>query len=321
MEFFILYMKEKRYHIVIASIVFAVLMWVSINLGNEYTIVQHIPVALENLSPEKALKSPIPKQVTVRFKGQGWDLAAMLFAGEAKYCIDVSALNSERRIITAHNLSEHIKPPLTVQPIDIKPETLFLALGERKEKQVPVIPRLSIHFREGFGIAGHMRVVPESVTVFGTENFLESISGWNTVYRRYDNLSTPIDVQVPLEETNILSLDVQPPSVHIQVDVQQFAEKTISGIPLTVQAAPNNREVVFIPPKMDIILRGGIEQLAKVTPSEIQVTVEYETLVKDSSGVISPTVVVPEGTKVIRKTPERFQFFIRKKLYEGTLSS
>lgn len=307
-------MNQKRYHIVIASIIFGGLMWFSINMGYEYTIVRHVPVVLEGMKPGKTLKYPVPKTVAIRFHGHGWELATMLIVGDMKYYIDVSNLSSEHFLVTKHNLPEHIKTLLTVEPIDIKPETLMLALAEVREKRVPVVSNLTPQFREGFGQVGSIRVTPESVSVLGAENLINKISEWHIAHRLYHDLRAPVDEEVPLEETGTLSVTVEPTFVRLRIDVQQFAEKTFAAIPLTAPGTPANREVIFIPPKIDIILRGGIEQLAKISQQDIQAEVAYQTLVQDSSGIVVPTVSVPVGVKVIQQTPERFQFFIRKKL-------
>jgi len=81
-----------------------------------------------------------------------------------------------------------------------------------------------------------------------------------------------------------------------------------------VTALPSNREVMFIPPKMDVIVRGGIDELAKLSVSDFQASVAYQSLVLDTTGIVTPVFTAPAGIDIIRRTPERFQFVIRKKL-------
>jgi YbbR domain-containing protein len=307
-------MDQKRYHIVIASIIFAVVMWLAVNMGYEYTVVKHIPVVIENMKEGKALKYPIPKKVTVRFKGYGWQLAALGLMPEVKYGIDVSMLNSAGFAITSSDLVEHVKLPVAIQPLDVKPETLFLALDDYKEKRVPIISHVVLTCREGFGQVGQIRLVPESVLVGGAQNIIGAISQWRTIHHKFDNQRTSIDEELPLEDPPSYDLDVFPSSVRLRVDVQPFAEKTFTGIALIAKATPLNREVIFIPPKMDVIVRGGIDQLAKLSPMDFQITVMYTQLLQDSSGLVTPKLASPEGITVIRRIPERFQFIIRKKL-------
>ena len=48
-------MENKRYHIVIASIIFAILTWISVNMRYDYTVVEQMPVFLENLKDRKSV--------------------------------------------------------------------------------------------------------------------------------------------------------------------------------------------------------------------------------------------------------------------------
>src|SRR6267378_1398927 len=294
-------MENKRYHIVIASIIFAIVTWISVNLRNEYTVALRIPVILDDFRAGVALKYPVPKSVTAHFKGTGWALAGLYLSPDIKYYIDVPSLRPESFIVTGRDLMEHVKLPVTLQVVDVQPETLILALGEYKEKSVPVIPHVTLDYREGFGKVGPVRLVPESVGIGGTKNIVASIAEWPTIYRKFENVRSDIDVDLPLE---------QPQNYAVQL----FAEKTFAGIRVTATGAPAGREVVFIPSRMDIIVRGGIEQLSRISSSDFQATVDYQSLVEDSSGAATPSVTAPADVKVISRKPERLQFIIRKRM-------
>lgn len=307
-------MKNRRYHIVIASVVFAVLTWVSINLRDEYTIVKLIPVVIENLREEKALKHPVPKNLAVRFRGSGWSLAALYLTSDVKYFIDASSLGPDDIVVTSRDILEHMKLPGALDFIDVKPDSLVLALDDYREVRVPVFPHIMLNFREGYGQVGEMKVTPESVIVGGAQAIVAPIVGWPTIYKRFDNVRTPVDMDVALEEPNTYSVDVLRTSVHVQVNVQSIAEKTFSDIPVTATGVPPNQEIVFIPPKMEVIVRGGIEELSKLSPSDFRAQASYEAVVSDSSESIAPTLIAPAEVKVVSRKPERFRFIIRTKL-------
>jgi len=307
-------MENKRYHIVIASIIFAIVTWSSVNLRNEFTVALRIPVILDDIRAGVALKYPVPKTVTAHFKGTGWALAGLYFSPDIKYYIDVPSLRPESFIVTGRDLMEHVKLPVTLQVVDVQPETLILALGEYKEKSVPLIPHVTLDYREGFGKVGPVRLVPESVGIGGTKNIVASISEWPTIYRKFENVRSDIDVDLPLEEPQNYAVQLSRASVRLHVSVQPFAEKTFAGIRVTATGAPAGREVVFIPSRMDIIVRGGIEQLSRISSSDFQATVDYQSLVEDSSGAATPSVTAPADVKVISRKPERLQFIIRKRM-------
>lgn len=307
-------MEKKRYHIVIASILFAVLTWISVNLRDEYTVVKRFPVVLENVRAGKALKYPIARNVHVRFKGNGWSLAGLYLMPDMNYFIDFSTVGSEDFIITGRELPEHVKLPLVLHPLDVKPDTIILALDDYKEKHVPVVTNLMLSFKEGYGQVGSVRVYPESVIVGGSQILTDNITSWLTNFTRFDDLRAPVDIELSLEEPQNYSLTLLNHSVRLTIDVQPFAEKTFTGVPVEALSTPPNREVIFIPPKMDIIIRGGIDQLTKLSNEDFHASINYQFLVQDSAVAFTPVLTVPPEVKVIGRKPERFQYIIRKKL-------
>ena len=112
-------MGNKRYHIVLASIGFAVLTWISVNMRHDYVVVRHLPIVIENLKAGKALKHPLPRSVSVRFSGSGWLLAGLYLTPGLTYFIDASSLTSEPFTITSKDLLEHVKLPFAVQAVDM----------------------------------------------------------------------------------------------------------------------------------------------------------------------------------------------------------
>ena len=307
-------MEEKRYHIIIASIIFAVLAWVSINMTVEYTIVRHIPVVLENLRQGYALKYPVPKTIDVWFRGNGWQLAALSVSPDVRYFIDLSSAGTENFVITQRDLFEHIKLPVALQPLDVKPDTLLLALDEYGEKRVTIIPHITLEFLDGYGQVGAMKITPESVTVGGSRTLVTNVGGWPTIYRKLENLRSPVNDEIGLEEPSTYSLQPFTPSVRLHVGVQPFAEKVFTSIPISVTRTMTNREVILIPPKMDLIVRGGIDQLAKLTNVDFQAAIDFQKLMGDSTEYVIPTITVPPEVKIVSRKPERFQFIIRKRL-------
>ncbi|MDI6767892.1 MAG: hypothetical protein QME52_13810 [Bacteroidota bacterium] len=306
-------MREKRYHIVISAIIFAVLMWISVNLSYEETIVKNIPIKIINLPEGKGLRYPLPTSLTIKFRGMGWQLAGLYFFKNLEYTIDLN-LQTESQIITNRNLAEHLKLPPTIFPLDIKPETLFIGLDKFHEKQVSIIPNITIKCPDGYGTVGRWHIEPESVTVMGAVSLVQQINHWSTVYRKYDNQRIPLDVELHLEEPTNYGLKISRNKVRLTVDIQPFAERTISGIPLTALSVPSNRDVIFSPPKIDIIVRGGIDQLRNLDSSLFMITFDYQTLLQDSIGIITPVPTAPEGIKIIQRIPEQVHFIIRKRL-------
>ena len=307
-------MEQKRYYIVIASIIFALLAWLSVNLRNEYTIIKTLPVTIENLKAGTALKYPVPKNVAVSLRGRGLSLAGLYLIRQVQYNIDVSSVGIKDFYLTKANLREHVRLPEDIQPLDINPDTITLAIDEFEEKKVTVTPRIILDYHEGYGQVGHIRVSPDSIMIHGSKTALQTINSWPTAYKKFDKIKSSIEYTLPLEKSEYYSIELAAENTRLSVNVQPFAEKTFTGIPIQVIGVPMNREVVFIPPKMEIIVRGGIEQLAKLSETDFLLTMNYEILPQDTIAFVKPLLTFPQDVKIVSRRPEEFQFIIRKKL-------
>lgn len=294
--------------------IFAFLMWISINMNYEYTVIKEIPVVLENMKDGQALRYPVPKYLTVWFHGTGWQIASVYLSPNVKYYIDGSSIGQELYVVTTKELPEHVKLPSGVQVENARPDSIALALDAYIEKRVPIVPHLVITNRDGYGQIGSVQLQPDSVEISGSKSLIDTVEEWPTESRKFDDRHAPISEEIALETPQTFSVDLAPTTTNVKVDIEHVAERTISGVPVSVIGAPAGREVIFIPPKMDIIVRGGIDQLAKLSSGDFRAMVEYPTLTQDSSGIVQPILSAPPEVKVLRKTPEKFQFVIRKRL-------
>jgi YbbR domain-containing protein len=187
-------------------------------------------------------------------------------------------------------------------------------LDRKGDKTVAVIPDVTLSFRDGYGQVGPVIVSPESITVSGAATVLGQITAWHTAAVRFDDLKNPLEEDVRIAENADHPLEFSPASVKIRVNIQPFAERVFSGLPVEIRDLPPNRDVIFIPPKVEIVARGGIRQLASVLPVDFQVSVDYTSILNDTTGYIDPTVTPPSGMQVVAQRPERLQYIVRKRL-------
>ena len=318
MEFFYLKtnrkMRSRRFHIIIGSVLFATLMWISINLSEEYQVSMEIPLVVANLPERKALSKPVPKSVNVKVKGTGWRLASMLFSGKPSFVLNTSEFGESPTVITKSNLLDNIYLTSGVKPVDINVDTLVLDYAKYSERRVKVIPNISLECAEGYGVVGELQVSPESVTIAGAENVVRSLDTWRTEHHAFANLHESFSSVVNLEGSHSYSVDVLQKNVRISINVQPLAEKTFSGIAVEAVMVPPNKDIIFIPPKIDLIVRGGIDRLAALSENDFHVTVHYESLLADTTAYIQPKVEFPSGVRILIKRPERVQYVIRKRL-------
>jgi YbbR domain-containing protein len=216
--------------------------------------------------------------------------------------------------LTFKDFADRISLPPGVRLLDAKPDSLLIELGPLVRKRVPVVLDCLAGFREGYGQVGPTSVAPDSVTVTGAESVLRTIETWKTEKRVFENVRGSLDAEVPLASADPFEIAFSVPSVRIAISVEPFAEKTITGLPVQVTAVPASREVILIPPRIEIVVRAGIRQLSALSAGDFRVVTDYTGIAADSTGAVDTDVSCPSGVQLVTKRPEHLQYIVRKRL-------
>ncbi len=307
-------METKRFPIIIATTLFAILLWVSVNMSYEYQIVVPVPLVIENVPSGKAIATPFPKTVQLKLRSNGWKSAAVMLGPEPRCVIDVGSLTQNNRPLGLNDIVDRIDIPQGLQTVDMKPDSVRFDLDRYVEKRVPVLLKVATAFRSGYGQVGEISLIPDRITIGGAASLLATIESWPTMQTNFTDVKSPIDADVLLADSASQYLRFFPQKVRVRIDVQQFAEKTIVGLTVETNAVPQDKEVILIPPKIDIIVRGGVEQLATLDNVSFSASMNYRDIVHDSTGYAEPEVMLPKGVQLVARKPDRMQFIIRTRL-------
>jgi YbbR domain-containing protein len=309
-------MKNRQIHIIVATTLLAIGVWVSVGMSYQYQTSVNTPLVIENVPRGMAIKSPVPPSLQLRLRGDGWRLARLLMGSDLRVSLDVGSTLGAQRVVTLNDVAERLDIPPGIQLVDMKPESLYLSLDTYAEKKIPVVSDESVTFKDGYGQIGSVTITPESVTIGGAVTVLEQVHSWRIATGNLDNLRSPVDLMVPLASPVPYLVTLYPPKVRITIDVQPLAEKTFSGVTVEVSGSPAAREIIVIPPKIDIVVRGGIDVLSTMQLGDCRARVAYSAVASDTTGYLEPQVSLPPGIQLVRKTPDRVKYVLRKKLWQ-----
>lgn len=299
--------------IIALSLFFALAMWGFVTLRFDYLETFSIPLVVQNVRPGFAVRSPLPRTVLIRIHGSGWRIAMMKIGKPPECRIDLSSVNREITVSLEKILTKAIALPPDVEVVDIFPDSVTITLDAMSQKKVPVQPQCNIKFREGYIQVGKIEVVPDSITIAGARSIVDTIGWWATKNLILTDLHLPVRQEVSLIDSSDVPLSLSESAAMISMDVQPFAEKILQRIPVDITAVPFNRQVILFPPAIDVVVRGGISQLASVQADEISASIHYRSILLDTSGSVRPKIDIPQGLIFITSKPDRVEYVIRKK--------
>jgi len=307
-------MKNRRFPLIFVASVFGIVAWASVTLREEYQVTMTVPLTLEGTPPGQAIKSPLPRTIQLRLRGDGWKLATLALAREPKLVFSVAELPSSNRLIVFNDVAERLSLSSGIHLVEMKPDSVRIELDHATFKTVPVLLDCAMAFREGYGLVGGTTITPESVAITGAESVLKNINAWRTERRTFDDLKGPIIEEIPLASPGTADLAFSVSTVRIVINVEAFAEKVFYGLPVEVTSVPGDREVILIPPKIEVVVRAGIRQLAALSTPDFRVSADYAVIAADTTGNIDVSINAPAGVQLVAKRPDHLQYIVRRRL-------
>jgi YbbR domain-containing protein len=304
--------KENKIPIVILSILFAALVWSSVNLGNTFQTTIDIPIQTNNLKPTLGIATPIPETMRLIIQGSGWQLLNTILSPNLRYNLDFSEISRNDTIFTSHNLEQRVNIPHDLKVLHTSPETMIVKLDVKATKKIAVALQYDIQYREGFGIVGSFKTVPESISVTGALALLKKIDSWPSEQIVLTDVNAPMKITIPIRDTLSNEIERHNSTVSVSFDVQPIAEKTISNIPIEVNQVPEHRNVILIPPTVTVIIRSGVNTIAPITEKDFYAYIDYKSILLDTSGLIQPIILGPDLVRIVQQDPEKIQYVVRK---------
>jgi YbbR domain-containing protein len=291
---------------------FSVFLWLSVTLNFTYNINLSIPLEV-NLKENQALAEDLPSEIEIVAKGRGWDLLGMWFSKNIAYVLDLSSVKRNMKFSILQTIGDKIDFPSSVSIISAYPDTLNIEFDNISTKYVKIKNNVVLSLKEGYEIIGYPQVTPDSVKITGATSVILKIKNIPTEKKIIRNINSDIVIDVSLSDSLINLVKVEPKSVKISYKIELAAEKSFEDLKVDIKNMPADKEVLLIPPNLNLSLRGGVDMLSKLSVSDFNIYINYELIEKDTLGSVAPIIEIPENLSIINYSPQKFQYIIKKK--------
>jgi hypothetical protein len=300
---------KKNLHIIILSVIFSIILWISISLSYDFYATLNVPVKLVDFPAGYSTASNIPKDISLKLKGKGWKLLAVNLGSESDYVISVE--DSGKININFYNyVSENQWLSSDIEVMDISPDTLTFYVEKDYIKKVSIIPDLELNYKQGYGLATPVTISPDSTTVYGPKSVVKNLTFVYTSRKTINELDSRTTEQVSLE--NLPGVIYKNPQINVNLNVQKIVDKDFNDVDVVILDLPVDRDVVLLPNKITVSVRAGIEILGKMAKKNIKAYVKYRDIVLDTLGSIIPKIDLPQNTTLEYTKPERLRYIIKK---------
>lgn len=304
---------KRNIKILAFSFIFAFALWFYIELNLSFTLDVSIPVEIQS-AKSQALAEEIPNSIDVKVKGKGWDLLNILISKNLKYNLDITRLKKDSKIITSQFIADRLNLQPNVSILEINPDTINVNFDKVSDKLVPVKNNITVNLKEGYLIVGKPKLNPDSVEIQGASFLINKIKFLPTEHKVFNDVNSDIQGTISIKDTLSNLIDIITRQISFKYNVQLSAEKNFDEIEVTVLNIPEDKEVLLIPPKINISLRGGVDRLAGINNSDLKVTIEFAKLESDTLGFVIPDIRPPDDVAILKTEPLKLQYIIKNKL-------
>lgn len=187
-------------------------------------------------------------------------------------------------------------------------DTLFFTFPEVDYKKVPVHPVSSVSYKEQYTGVGELKVVPDSVTIYGELNLIDNIDRVYTQPLKMSGLSVDVQGIVALEPISDVRFSAS--EVSYSQDVSRYVEiKT--EVKVDTKNVPADKEMVLLPSRVQASLKCFFP--LKGEPAEsMELYVDYADFEKTVSGKCPVrSSALPEGVITYELEPFYVECIVR----------
>jgi len=301
----------REWIVFLLSIVLAFLVWFLVNLSQQYSGTISVPVVAQCSIEGYGIESSNTVLVSARCRTEGFRLVREYSRRERKvvkvkfnksdlrpfghgvFCVIGGAKNS----YVDQFFGEDAKVEAFIT------DTLRFVFPVENHKKVPIEVPLTVSCRSQYMQSGPFRTIPDSMTVYGSQERLDAVEKVTTNRLTFTDLKSS---QHGLLKVNpIKGIRLAADEISYELPVSRYVELSAS-VPVEVRNAPAGHALQVYPPTAQVYLRCSFP-IAKDPLDSFKLCVDWNDFSSSLSGRCAPRVLhLPAGVLEYRVEPEVF---------------
>lgn len=311
---------NERASIFFFCLLLSTFFWFLSSLSKNYTTTLSIPLSYTSYNKKTILTNTPIDRIEVRVKGNGFDLLGEQMSLNRKMIeVDLSKLQLNkkgRQGISTQFLRpfilEHLDKSLNFESIII--DSLVFITQPRIAKQLTVIPKLDLTFKSSYNLKGNVEVLPQSVTVSGPKDRIDSLAFIKIEELVEEDLSSSKTIVYNLKENKkYRGLKIEPAEVELVIPVEKFTEKVFDlQLKLDDKGFGNTKEVVTFPNHVKVALLVPLSNYELLSERDIVASVKLKKNISEKKKLEVSLEGIPSYAKLLRVEPNKVEFIIKK---------
>ena len=220
--------------------------------------------------------------------------------------------NSQSYVITQPNnysqIDNFINPDFELVSINF--DSIFFDYDKLGTKNVPVVLNSSINFSQGFDYFKDFNLLPDSISVIGSEKALNSINLINTKELVLDDIKSSVTQNLELDISNTNNLKYSDKSVKIFIDVEKSTE-SILNLPVSIINIPTDININYYPKTIKVSFSVSLDNYQKYSSEDFKIICDFNEISQDGK-LTAEIINQPKLIKNIRMMNNEIQYVYLK---------
>lgn len=191
---------------------------------------------------------------------------------------------------------------------------LSIRLAERHHRAyLPDIGKVKFEFADQYGIAGEVKVTPDSIYLYGSEGSLSKIDAVEAREYTFPSISKTGDYLVQLNPNWERYPDVHPSAtkLRLHIDVEKYVERRYT-VPVTLSTRDTTLRIRLYPDNVTVSLLVPMHQYKELTSDMVEVQAVYDADARRSQLPLLVTKF-PSYCRVKQVSPAEVEYVALKK--------
>ncbi|WP_299013719.1 CdaR family protein [uncultured Polaribacter sp.] len=309
--------KNKISKTFIGFLITSVVIWLLITLSKEYVVNVNFPLNYQGISNNKVLQSQAKNNLELIVKASGFKILKTRINSKT---ININAGAANKKNGTTHYIltknqqgSLQKQLPTGLDLKEIVKDTFFLELGSLVTKKVPVKPDLKVNFHLGYDFVKPITLVPDSILVFGPENYINSLQTVTLQPLSLDDVKSDFENKVSIiKPKNVTNLKFSSQTVTIKGKVENFTEGTFE-VPYKIINIPDGVSVSTLTKNCTVSFIISLKNFNKINKNSFEIVCDYAVAEKNNLNYLVPKLLNKSDLiKSYKIAPNKIDFLIEK---------
>lgn len=272
-----------------------------------------LPIKYTEIPANIVLKRELPERISLSLRDDGASLFRYYFSKRN----DSIEINFEKyfkkKTLDNAQLEELIRTNLfrTTSILAFYPSQISLEYDTLKRKKVPVVFDGQVYLAPGYMLRENIRVIPDSVEVFASNEILKTISFAYTIPDTIENFNSLAPLNFNL--TEIYGARFKPQQVLVEIPIEEFTQKELL-VPITCLNMSDDLDVKIFPSTVKVSFFVSLSKYKSITEKDFEVQLDFHVL-KDLTSSMAPVRLTstPDHIRNIKIEPSSVEFILEQK--------